>query len=135
MVGRTDLQIIKKGQPKAAVFQAVWLAALAATVVGELLPGNSTAMRWVGATHINDKTLHFTAYAVLAFIPVFGFRIGRGIPVAASMIVLGVVLEFAQRLVPFRSFEVGDMMANALGVLSGMLLALVGQAWMASVET
>lgn len=129
------MQIIKNGQPKPAVFQALWFVALTATVVGELLPGNSTVMRGVGATHISDKTLHFTAYAVLAFIPVFGFKLRSGIPLAASMILLGVALEFAQRLVPFRGFEVADMMANALGVLSGMLLALVGQAWMASVET
>ena len=117
-----------------ALYQAVWFAALAATVMGEILPGNSVPMRWVGATHIGDKALHFTAYALLAFIPVFGYRIRRGIAVAASMVVLGVVLEFAQRLIPFRSFEVADMMANALGVLSGTVLALVGQAWMASVE-
>jgi VanZ family protein len=117
-----------------ALLQALWFAALGATVIGELLPGNSMPMRWVAATHINDKTLHFTAYAVLAFLPVFGYRMRRGIPVAASMILLGVVLEFAQRLVPSRSFEVADMMANALGVLTGMTLALVGQAWMARVE-
>ena len=135
MMLRSDLQKIANRPTKAALFQALWYVALAATVVGELLPGNSTAMRWVGSTHINDKTLHFTAYAVLAFIPAFGWRLRCGIPVAASMILLGVALEFAQRLVPFRSFEVGDMIANALGVLAGMALALMGQAWMASVET
>ena len=129
------MQKTRNGQPKPVLIQVLWLAALTATVVGELLPGNSTAMHWVGATHINDKTLHFTAYAVLAFLPVFGFKLRSGIPLAASMILLGVVLELAQRLVPFRSFEIADMMANAMGVLAGMVLALMGQAWMASVET
>jgi VanZ family protein len=108
--------------------------ALTATVIGELLPGNSAPMRWVGASHINDKTLHFTAYAVLAFIPVFGAKLRRGVPLAASTILLGVALEFAQRLVPSRSFEVADMVANTLGVSAGMVLALVGQAWMPGVE-
>lgn len=107
---------------------------MAATIIGELLPGNSTPMGWIAATHINDKALHFGAYAVLAFLPVFGFGRRRGILLALSMVALGMALEFAQRLVPFRSFEVADMMANALGVSTGIVLALVGQACMPVVE-
>jgi glycopeptide antibiotics resistance protein len=34
-----------------------------------------------------------------------------------------VALEFAQRLVPGRSFEVGDMITNTLGVCAGLALA------------
>jgi glycopeptide antibiotics resistance protein len=34
-----------------------------------------------------------------------------------------VALEFAQRLVPGRSFEVGDMIANTLGVCAGLVVA------------
>jgi VanZ family protein len=109
---------------------------MAATIVGELLPGNSAVMRLVAATHINDKVLHFSAYALLAFIPVFGFKLRHGIPLALSMILLGVALEFAQRLVPSRSYEVADMVANALGVFTGIALALVArQAWRPVVES
>ena len=50
------------------------------------------------------------------------------------MVFLGVALEFAQRLVPSRSFEIADMVANALGVLAGIVLALVGRASMRVVE-
>ncbi len=128
------MQKIKSIQANPALFQVLWIVAMAAVIIGELLPGNSAAMRLVAATHINDKTLHFTAYTLLAFIPVFGFKMGRGIPLALSMILLGVALEFAQRLVPSRSFEVADMVANALGVLAGMLLALVAQASLRVVE-
>jgi VanZ family protein len=126
--------MIQNHRTNPALFQALWLLAMAGTIVGELLPGNSAPMRWVAATHINDKTLHFTAYALLAFIPVFGFQLRRGIPLALSMILLGVALEFAQRLVPSRSFEIADMVANALGVLAGIGLALVGRASMRVVE-
>ena len=129
------MQKTKRGPTKAVVFQAAWLAALIAPVIGELLPGNSLEMRWVGANHVSDKTLHFTAYALLAFLPIFGFGTRGGIAVGASMVLLGVALEFAQRLVPLRSFEVGDMMANGMGVAAGMALALLGQAWIARVET
>ncbi|HEY1203509.1 MAG: VanZ family protein [Bryobacteraceae bacterium] len=110
-------------------FPLLWILAMAATITGELLPGYSAPMRWVAATHIGDKTLHFMAYALLAFIPVLGFRLRRGIPLALSMILLGVALEFAQRLVPSRSFEIADMVTNALGVLSGIALALAGRAF------
>lgn len=118
---------IKTYQTNPALFQVLWLLAMAATIVGELLPGNSAPMRLIAATHINDKTLHFTAYALLAFIPVFGFKLRRGLPLSLSMILLGVALEFAQRLVPSRSFEIADMVANALGVFAGIVLALVAQ--------
>jgi hypothetical protein len=57
------------------LFAILWLLALAVVVTGELLPGYSAPMRWVGATHVNDKMLHFAAYTLLAFIPVFGFKI------------------------------------------------------------
>ncbi len=107
---------------------------MAATIAGELLPGDSGPMRLIAATNVSDKTLHFTAYTLLAFIPVFGFKPRRGIALALSMILLGVALEFAQRLVPSRSFEVADMVANTLGVFAGIFLALVGRASLAVVE-
>jgi VanZ family protein len=46
-----------------------------------------------------------------------------GLVCAAAAVPLGVALEFAQRLVPGRSFEVGDMVANTLGVCAGLALA------------
>jgi VanZ family protein len=127
---------IENYRTNTALVQVLWLLAMAATIVGELLPGNSAVMRLVAATHINDKVLHFSAYALLAFIPVFGFKLRHGIPLALSMILLGVALEFAQRLVPSRSYEVADMVANALGVFTGIALALVArQAWRPVVES
>jgi VanZ family protein len=41
----------------------------------------------------------------------------------AAAVPLGVALEFAQRLVPGRSFEVGHMIANTLGVCAGPAVA------------
>jgi VanZ family protein len=107
-----------------ALFLLLWLLALVCVVTGQLLPGDSAPMRWIGATHVSDKLLHFAAYTLLAFIPVFGFKVRPGILAALSLIPLGVVLEFAQRLVPGRGFEVADMVANTLGVLAGTVLAL-----------
>jgi VanZ family protein len=71
---------------------------------------------------MNDKTEHFIAYLLLAMIPVLGFELGKGILAALSMILLGVALEFIQRLIPGRSFELADMLANTLGVMTGIVL-------------
>ncbi len=112
---------------KIAAALLVWLLAMAVVITGELLPGDSPALAWIGASHISDKLLHFVAYTGLAVIPVFGFSLPAGLASAASMILLGIALEFVQRLVPGRSFEVADMVANALGVLTGVALGLLGR--------
>jgi hypothetical protein len=106
------------------LFLLLWLLTLALVITGELLPGYSAPMRWIGATHVSHNLLHFAAYGLLAFIPVFGFKARPGLLAALSLIPLGVVLELAQRLVPARGFEVADMVANTLGVLAGTLSAL-----------
>jgi VanZ family protein len=108
---------------------ALWLAALAGVITGELLPGNSAPMLFLARAGINDKLMHFAAYTLLAVIPVFAFRLRTGLVCAVSMIALGVALEFAQRLVPGRGYEVADMLANTLGVLAGVSAALLARAF------
>jgi hypothetical protein len=105
-----------------------WLAAMAAVIVGELLPATSEPIVLIGELGVSDKVIHFAAYALLAFIPVLAFRLRTGLLCAVAMIALGVALEFAQRLSPGRMFEVADMVANALGVLAGAAAALAARA-------
>jgi VanZ family protein len=102
----------------------LWLASLAAVIVGSLLPASSAPMRMVGQLPVSDKLLHFAAYAVLAFLPALHER-GPALALAlVGAVSLGVALEFAQRLSPGRNFEIGDMLADACGVLCGLILAL-----------
>jgi len=102
----------------------IWGAAIAVVITGELLPGNSPVLAWAASLRLSDKEMHFAAYLLLATIPALGFEFRKGIPSVLSMILLGVVLEFAQRLIPGRNFEIADMVANTLGVLAGLALAL-----------
>jgi VanZ family protein len=119
----------RKAGNTAAAF-LLWILAIAGVVTGELLPGDSAAMHWIGAVGVSDKILHSAAYTLLAFIPVFGFRLRAGLISAGVTVLLGVALEFAQTLVPGRSYEVADMVANALGVGAGIGLGLLGrQLW------
>jgi hypothetical protein len=41
-----------------------------------------------------------------------------------ALVLVGVVLEFAQRVTGYRSFAYGDMVDNALGVAAGLALGL-----------
>ncbi|AZN36117.1 VanZ family protein [Iodobacter ciconiae] len=70
----------------------------------------------------SDKIGHFLAYGLLALW--FGLARQQKLPLiwfTASL--MGVAIEFAQALTPYRSFDLKDMLANACGALIGTLLA------------
>jgi len=103
----------------------VWLA------IGWILAGT---IIWLSLTpappHIDveqgDKLGHFLAYGTLMywFCLLYKRRATR-IAYAILWIAMGVGLEFVQRALGYRTFEVYDMIANALGVLIGWALALL----------
>lgn len=111
--------------PKTRIVLIVWLIAVAAVVTGSLLPAATLSRLRYDVVAPNDKIVHFMGYTVLAVLPTAFFELlGMGLALAASMIPMGVLLEFLQRLVPGRSFELGDMLADTLGVITGILAAL-----------
>ncbi|MGA2326241.1 MAG: VanZ family protein [Bryobacteraceae bacterium] len=102
----------------------LWLLVLTAVITGSLLPGAIAARIPLAAAHLTDKDAHFLMYALLALLSLLAFdRAPTGLMCAVGAVPLGVALEFAQRLVPGRSFEIGDMIANTLGVCAGLVLA------------
>ena len=105
-------------------FRVLWAIAVVTVVIGSLLPGSSLPMRALGSLPVSDKLLHFTAYAVLGFLPALHERWLSVTGTLLGAISLGVLLEFAQRLSPGRNFEIADMVANACGALCGLILAL-----------
>ena len=73
-----------------------------------------------------DKLQHIAAYALL--MASFGWlyrssaaRLGY----AALWLALGIGLEFAQRATGYRDFEVADMVADAVGLALGAVLAIL----------
>jgi VanZ family protein len=103
----------------------VWAVLICCVVVGSLLPASNPVMVDIGRLHINDKVQHFCAYLVLSFLPVIGFRGHRkGLMAGISMFLLGVLMEASQHFSPGRAVELGDVVANGVGVSCGTLLGL-----------
>jgi hypothetical protein len=103
-------------------YRRIWLllgwSMVAAVVVLSLIPVD------VDLGENRDKLAHFIVYGSLSFW--FGMLFdgrGRQLRMAIAFAAMGVVLEFLQRLTGYRSFEVADMIANAVGAALGWGLA------------
>jgi len=107
------------------VILSLWVVLICCVVVGSLLPAASPVMIAIGRLHIWDKLQHFGAYLALSFLPVIGFRDRRkGLMAGLSMFLLGILMEAGQHFSPGRSPELGDVLANGVGVSCGALLGL-----------
>lgn len=72
-----------------------------------------------------DKLRHLAAFGTLAWVAMQGFGRGRrAVPaVAAALLAYGVLIELVQRHVPGRHASLADVLADALGIGLGLLLA------------
>ena len=95
--------------------------------------GLVAAILWLSLTpqppHVDfeqsDKVGHFIAYGSLMFWFCQLYRGTRSrIAYAAGFIAMGIAIEFVQGATGYRSFEVMDMVADAIGVLLGWAAAL-----------
>jgi len=104
---------------------SLWCVAIAAVIVGSLLPAADLPPVPAGA----DKLEHFAGYAVLAAIAVQLFATRAALARAGlGLVALGIVLEVLQSvLTSTRMMDGWDVLANCLGVLAG--LATVMAPW------
>src|SRR5260370_40886731 len=105
------------------MMRGLWLLAILAVVIGSLLPGGSPALRAISLLHINDKVQHFLAYAVLASFPAWMDSRPPPLATCLKLAAMGIVLELLQRLVPGRSCEFLDCLADLGGVLFGFAVS------------
>ena len=73
----------------------------------------------------SDKVGHFVAYGALMFWFSQLYQGRARLFYGAGFIAMGIGLEFVQGALGYRTYEVFDMYANALGVLLGWAAALV----------
>jgi VanZ family protein len=106
----------------------LWVVLICCVIVGSLLPAKSSAIVAIGRLHISLKVLHYCAYTSLALIALVAVRRRSAAVMAAlTMIVLGVALEFGQKLVPGRACEIRDMFINATGVITGIAIGMLSR--------
>ena len=72
-----------------------------------------------------DKANHLLAFAALAFAAMQAFAPARWKPgaVALALLAYGALIELLQSLVPGRFGEIADVLADALGIGLGLVLA------------
>ena len=101
---------------------SLWCVAIAAVIVGSLLPAADLPPVPAGA----DKLEHFAGYAVLAAIAVQLFATRAALARAGlGLVALGIVLEVLQSvLTSTRMMDGWDVLANCLGVLAGLATVL-----------
>jgi len=105
-------------------YRSIWLAAgwllVGLVVYLSLMPHPPEPMSFENS----DKIEHAFAYGVLAlwFCQIYMSAKSRMVLVLA-LVGLGVALEYVQGWTGYRTFDVLDMLADAIGVLLGRLLA------------
>ena len=115
-------------QSKQTFILILWGVLFCCVVVGSLLPARSAVIVAIGRMHISLKVLHFFAYASLALIALVAIRRRpAAVLTALAMILLGVALEFGQKLSPGRSCEIRDMFINGAGVLTGIAIGILSR--------
>ena len=75
-------------------------------------------------THFGiDKIIHFFMYGALAVLTLYAFRESAYCYVKSFIYTLcwGVLIEFVQYSIPYRSFELKDILVNVLGSSAGLL--------------
>ena len=115
-------------QSKQTFILILWGVLFCCVVVGSLLPARSAVIVAIGRMHISLKVLHFFAYASLALMALVAIRRRpAAVLTALAMILLGVALEFGQKLSPGRPCEIRDMFINGAGVLTGIAMGFLSR--------
>jgi VanZ family protein len=70
---------------------------------------------------VSDKVLHFVGYAVLGALAIASGL--RAIVAVAALLAFGLLLEVAQLVSGYRSFEWADLAADGAGAVIGILAA------------
>ena len=100
---------------------AIVLAVLAA-VVALLPPRGTPGIEVADLGEVRALLLHFAGYAALALCAIQAQARPRAVLTAVGLIAYASALEFLQGVVSERSFQAQDLVANALGVVIGVLL-------------
>ena len=77
-------------------------------------------------TVASDKLLHFSGYVIFILVAMFAYR-KRHARLFLLLFAYSVLIEVIQYFLPYRSFEVMDILANLSGLVVGSGLWLAGK--------
>lgn len=100
---------------------AVLLAAVSPVIW--FLDDRASALRWIQNI---DKWVHATTFAVLALWFAGLYRRGAYWRIALGLIAFGMLVEFCQLQISYRTADWADVAANTGGILAGLVVALAG---------
>ena len=102
----------------------MWVGGLFAMVIASLMPQGGLSEMETGFGR--DKVVRVITFLLLSFYPVAFFpSIRMGLILSTFIAPLGFLLEIFQKYVPGRNFSPEDMIANNIGAIIGIVLALV----------
>lgn len=102
------------------LWSGLWMLAIAAVVIGSLLPSSD-----LPSVQVNDKVEHFVAYAILSAgaVQLFARRLSWAF-VCVLLVLMGIGLEYLQAQMGLgRMLDRNDALANTIGVLIGLATA------------
>jgi VanZ family protein len=101
----------------AGVWRALFLAHLALVVAATVLASSGRFPTAFFRAPV-DKLGHLVAYGGLAFLGVTAFGRARASRVVAGLLVAATLEELSQRAFPTRTFDLGDLAMNVLGIVA-----------------
>lgn len=111
----------------------VLIVVLAVAMVPALLPWLGTGSPWL---MLSDKWLHGITFASMAVWYSGQYARRSYWLLALGLLVFGLLIEFCQSLVTYRTAESGDLIGDILGILAGLAIALSGLGgWSVRVES
>lgn len=103
-----------------------WWIALGVILVAVIWVGSLMPVDRLPRVGGGDKLHHFAAYAVCSFCwCALATNLRGKLGWISAIAIMGIVIEFLQGASGFRHFERADMIANALGALTGGMLTLL----------
>ncbi len=125
------MKIIKVIADRSSFLSWLWLLVITLLLVTN---GNKFPETNLGDIPYFDKIVHIALFAISAWLFIMGYGINKitckfiraNVWLIVTMhIVYGIIMEFVQKYwVPYRSFEIQDIIADTLGVFLGTAIAL-----------
>lgn len=105
-----------------------WAWLIGGLVVMAIILGLALAPmgRVTASLMFSDKFMHAMAFAALMVWFCGVFRLPFTPLVALGLLAFGGAIELFQGMLPYRAAEVGDLLADGVGIAAGWVLALLG---------